>query len=145
MIPSQAQSYGSKARILMSVVETVSEGEASSTTHAQLTPMHSAMRPTYTNSPVPSAPSTPPPAAIQAATPPVPNTPASVSKNLPSTPYLSVPFFQHWHCIDIGPSFSLCYRSQRTSPTELSECRRHRHFESHGERTNSHPMVEGDL
>ena len=60
----QAQSYGSKARILMNVVETVAEGETVAS-HPQFTPLHSTMRPIHSNSPAPSAPSTPPPLLLQ--------------------------------------------------------------------------------
>ncbi len=75
----------------MNVVETVAEGDAIST-HAQLTPMHPAMRPAYSNSPA-NAPSTPPPALLQSAASPVPTTPASQTKILPSKFVIFSPLF----------------------------------------------------
>ena len=83
----QAQSYGSKARILMNVVETVAEGEVPTTAHAQMNynpNIHNVVRPAHTNSPTPSAPSTPPPAVLQPVTPAM--TTASMTPVAPTTP-----------------------------------------------------------
>ena len=60
----------------MNVVETVAEGETVTSQQPQFTAMHSAMRPIHSNSPAPSAPSTPPPMLLQpvaAALPPMSN------------------------------------------------------------------------
>lgn len=76
----------------MNVVETVAENE-SVTAHAQMNPVQFNMiRPAHSNSPAPSAPSTPPPmllqpvaaAAAAAVTAPVPGSPTSISKIIPS-------------------------------------------------------------
>ena len=73
LLTIEAQSYGSKARILMNVVETVAEGEAAAAaaSQPQYTPLHSATRPMHSNSPAPSAPSTPPPLLLQPVNAPV--------------------------------------------------------------------------
>ena len=72
----------------MNVVETVAEGETAAT-HAHLTPMHSAIRPTttYSSPAIPIAPPTPPPAMLQpvAATSLVPQASPNNTKILPSS------------------------------------------------------------
>ena len=71
----------------MNVVETVAEGETVAT-HAQLNPIHCVVgRPTHSNSPGPTAPSTPPPMLLQpvaSAAATVPASPNSLTKILPS-------------------------------------------------------------
>ncbi|XP_046453867.1 AT-rich interactive domain-containing protein 2-like isoform X3 [Daphnia pulex] len=82
LLTVEAQSYGSKARILMNVVETVAEGDTVAT-HAQLNPIHCVVRPTHSHSPAPSAPSTPPPMLLQPVAASVPQSPNSLTKILP--------------------------------------------------------------
>ena len=77
----------------MNVVETVAESEVVASTHAQLNPVQFTMtRPAHANSPAPSAPSTPPPmqlqpvavAAAASVSTPVPGSPTSFNKIIPS-------------------------------------------------------------
>ncbi|XP_059352626.1 AT-rich interactive domain-containing protein 2-like isoform X2 [Daphnia carinata] len=84
LLTVEAQSYGSKARILMNVVETVAEGETVAA-HAQLNPIQCVVRPTHSNSPAPSAPSTPPPMLLQPVAAPMPASPNSLTKIQPKT------------------------------------------------------------
>jgi hypothetical protein len=67
----------------MNVVETVAEGDTVAT-HAQLNPIHCVIRPAHSNSPAPSAPSTPPPMLLQPVAASVPQSPNSLTKILPS-------------------------------------------------------------
>ena len=67
----------------MNVVETVAEGDTVAT-HAQLNPIHCVVRPTHSNSPAPSAPSTPPPMLLQPVAASIPQSPNSLTKILPS-------------------------------------------------------------
>lgn len=84
LLTVEAQSYGSKARILMNVVETVAEGETAAT-HAQMNPIQCVVRPTHSNSPAPSAPSTPPPMLLQPVAASMPASPNSLTKIQPKT------------------------------------------------------------
>lgn len=67
----------------MNVVETVAEGETAAT-HAQMNPIQCVVRPTHSNSPAPSAPSTPPPMLLQPVAASMPASPNSLTKIQPS-------------------------------------------------------------
>lgn len=98
----------------MNVVETVAEGE-SAAPHAQLNPIHCIVRPTHSNSPVPTAPSTPPPMLLQPVASPLPASPNSLTKILPS----------ELNCVESKPrkTSNLCFfkepnsSSRPTTPT----------------------------
>ena len=130
----------------MNVVETVAEGETVAT-HAQLNPIHCVVgRPTHSNSPGPTAPSTPPPMLLQpvaSAAATVPASPNSLTKILPSNLPSAISFISHLltRCVVSCRNAECQFQAQHANPIE-TQCR---HFKSHGKGANCYAVAQGDV